>query len=81
MTEEIPSVSMTKEIRGRSNFVMLMKSSVSGEFVVPNSRNGVHHATDKDLEFVRETQDGDIDLGPRQPPTNSEIVEIIFSTP
>ena len=72
---------MTKEIRGRSNFVMLMKSSVSGEFVVPNSRNGVHHATDKDLEFVRETQDGDIDLGPRQPPTNSEIVEIIFSTP
>lgn len=66
------SVSMTKEIRGRSNFVMLMKSSVSGEFVVPNSRNGVHHATDKDLEFVRETQDEDIDLDPRQPPTNRQ---------
>ena len=66
------SVSMTKEVRGRSNFVMLMKSSVSGEFVVPNSRNGAHHATDKDLEFVRETQDGDIDLDPRQPPTNRQ---------
>lgn len=72
MTEEILTVSMTKEIRGRSNFVMLMKSSVSGEFVVPNSRNGVHHATDKDLEYVRETQDEDIDLDPRQPPTNRQ---------
>ena len=49
-----------------------MKSSVSGEFIVPNSRNGVHHATDKDLKFVRETLDRDIDLDPRQPPTNRQ---------
>ena len=51
---------------------MLMKSSVSGEFVVPNSRNGAHHATDEDLKFVRETPDGDIDLDPRQPPINRQ---------
>ena len=51
---------------------MLMKSSVSGEFVVPNSRNGAHHAIDEDLKFVRETLDRDIDLDPRQPPTNRQ---------